>query len=119
MVYLKMYVKTGVFRYMITAWLPELTSFISEATHLHFTGFQISPRICLFQVAIELKYGSVGMYVLKKFVRVITSPRIISIYCSTLYMVWFVVLGRWRMSIPYFMKGRFSLQTPKLGCFLQ
>lgn len=50
-----MYVKTGVFRYMITAWLPELTSSISEATDLHFTGFQISPRICLFQVAIELK----------------------------------------------------------------
>lgn len=62
----------------------------------------------------------VGRYVCsKKFVRIIPSPRIISIYCSTLYMVWFIVLGRWRMSIPYFMKGRFSLQTPKLGCFLQ
>lgn len=62
----------------------------------------------------------VGRYVcFKKFVRIITSPRIISIYCSTLYMVWFIVLGRWWMSIPYFMKGRFNLQTPKVGCFLQ
>lgn len=39
-----MYVKTGVFRYMITAWLPELTSSISEATDLPFYRIPNKPK---------------------------------------------------------------------------
>lgn len=39
MVYLKMYVKIGVFWYMIIVWLLELISFILEVIDFYFIGF--------------------------------------------------------------------------------